>query len=51
MEKKLETLDFGTSGMAILISNILSWWKNKILLVFPNLEQKRWCQKFVKHAS
>ncbi len=47
MEKELETLEFGTSELAMLISNVLSWWRNKILLeVFPNLEQKRWCQKF-----
>jgi hypothetical protein len=42
MEKELETLEFGTSELAMLISNVLSGWKNKILLeVFPNLEQKR----------
>jgi hypothetical protein len=42
MEKELETLEFGTSGLAMLISNILNRWKNRILLkVFPNLEQKR----------
>jgi hypothetical protein len=42
MEKELETLELGTSGLAILISNVLSSWKNKNLLeVYPNLEQKR----------
>ncbi len=40
--KELETLEFGTSELAMLISNVLSSWRNKILLeVFPNLEQKR----------
>ncbi len=42
MEKELETLEFGTSGLAMLISNVLSSWRNKNLLeVLPNLEQKR----------
>jgi hypothetical protein len=42
MEKELETLEFGTSELAMLISNVLSSWKNKILLeIFLNLEQKR----------
>jgi hypothetical protein len=42
MEKELETLEFGTSGLAMLISNVLSSWRNKNLLeVVPNLEQKR----------
>jgi hypothetical protein len=40
--KELETLEFGTSELAMLISNVLSSWRNKNLLeVFPNLEQKR----------
>jgi hypothetical protein len=39
MEKELETLEFGTSELAMLISNVLSSWRNKNLLeVFPNLE-------------
>jgi hypothetical protein len=39
MEKKLETLEFGKNGLAMLISDVLSWWRNKILLeIFPNLE-------------
>jgi hypothetical protein len=42
MEKELETLEFGISELAMLISNIFSGWRNKILLkVFLNLEQKR----------
>jgi hypothetical protein len=42
MEKELETLEFGTSGLAMLIFNVLNWLKNKILFeVFLNLEQKR----------
>jgi hypothetical protein len=42
MEKELETLEFDTSRLAMLISNVLSLWRNKNLLeVFPNLEQKR----------
>jgi hypothetical protein len=52
MENQLETLEFGTSELAMSISNVLNLWKNKILLeVFPNLEQKRWCKKFVEHAN
>jgi hypothetical protein len=39
MEKELETLEFGTSELAMLISNVLNLWKNEILLeVFLNLE-------------
>ncbi len=40
--KGVGDMEFGTSGLAMLISNVLSSWRNKILLeVFPNLEQKR----------
>jgi hypothetical protein len=32
MEKQLETLEFGISELAMLISNVLSSWRNKNLL-------------------
>jgi hypothetical protein len=39
--KELETLEFGTSELAMLISNVLSSWRNKILLeVFPNFHSQ-----------